>query len=279
MMRAIFFAALASVEGFQTPRGSFDPLKLAKHDSSFLHRAPSVAAAGARAPAPAATPLVPAAAAVAAAALPEAAWAKGGEYGIAEGRLISLAHPVAMGGCFLATLYAGYTGWQWRTLRTIGVELKAAKAEAKAAKDAIAAVTREAAADADDEHHAAPAPASLLAAQSTAEALVTELTDKRAAIAAGNFRDVHYQMGTILLAFGIPMALEGPVNTYMRAGKLFPGAHVYAGVGVASLWAVAAALARWPSGDVAASFKRTTPAFQRRESCRGRVAAPPRGAT
>ena len=184
-----------------------------------------------------------------------------------------------MGGCFLATLYAGYTGWQWRTLRTIGVELKAAKAEAKAAKDAIAAVTREAAADADDEHHAAPAPASLLAAQSTAEALVTELTDKRAAIAAGNFRDVHYQMGTILLAFGIPMALEGPVNTYMRAGKLFPGAHVYAGVGVASLWAVAAALARRPSGDVAASFKRTTPAFQRRESCRGRVAALPRGAT
>jgi len=179
---------------------------------------------------------------VAVLATPEVAAAKGGEFGLAEGRIISLAHPVAMGGCFLATLYAGYTGWQWRTLRTIGVELKAAKAEAKAAKDAIAAVTREAAADADDEHHAAPAPASLLAAQSTAEALVTELTDKRAAIAAGNFRDVHYQMGTILLAFGIPMALEGPVNTYMRAGKLFPGAHVYAGVGVASLWAVAAAL-------------------------------------
>ena len=45
-----------------------------------------------------------------------------------------------------------------------------------------------------------------------------------------------------MLAVGIPMALEGPVNTYMRAGKLFPGPHVYAGVGVASLWAVAAAL-------------------------------------
>ena len=61
-------------------------------------------------------------------------------------------------------------------------------------------------------------------------------------IQAGNFRDRHYQLGTILLAVGIPMALEGPVNTYMRAGKLFPGPHVYAGVGVASLWAIAAAL-------------------------------------
>merc|ERR1711924_511583 len=61
-------------------------------------------------------------------------------------------------------------------------------------------------------------------------------------VRAGNFRDRHYQLGTILLAVGIPMALEGPVNTYMRAGKLFPGPHVYAGVGVASLWAIAAAL-------------------------------------
>ena len=232
MMRAIFFAALASVEGFQTPRGSFDPLKLAKHDSSFLHRAPSVAAAGARAPAPASTPLVPAAAAVAAAALPEGAWAKGGEYGIAEGRLISLAHPVAMGGCFLATLYAGYTGLQWRRLRELGVELGVAKKAAKAAARAVDAATTEEVA----------APATLVAAMSAADAEVASLQETRETIKSGNFRDVHYQMGTVLLAVGIPMALEGPVNTYMRAGKLFPGAHVYAGVAVASLWAVAAAL-------------------------------------
>ena len=84
--------------------------------------------------------------------------------------------------------------------------------------------------------------AALVQAASEADAVVASLTEKRSVIQAGNFRDRHYQLGTILLAVGIPMALEGPVNTYMRAGKLFPGPHVYAGVGVASLWAIAAAL-------------------------------------
>ena len=86
------------------------------------------------------------------------------------------------------------------------------------------------------------APKTSTMAASEADATVAALAERRSVIQAGNFRDRHYQLGTILLAVGIPMALEGPVNTYMRAGKLFPGPHVYAGVGVASLWAVAAAL-------------------------------------
>ena len=153
--------------------------------------------------------------------------------GGAEGRIISLAHPVAMGGCFLATLYAGYTGLQWRMLRELGVELKEAKAAASAAQKAV---QEHAGAGASDEEAPAPPPPSLVQAASDADAAVAALTEKRSVIQAGNFRDRHYQLGTILLAVGIPMALEGPVNTYMRAGKLFPGPHVYAGVGVASLW-------------------------------------------
>ena len=156
-----------------------------------------------------------------------------------EGRIISLAHPVAMGGCFLATLYAGYTGLQWRMLRELGVELKEAKAAASAAQKAV---QEHAGAGASDEEALAPPPPSLVQAASDADATVAALTEKRSVIQAGNFRDRHYQLGTILLAVGIPMALEGPVNTYMRAGKLFPGPHVYAGVGVASFWAIAAAL-------------------------------------
>ena len=107
-----------------------------------------------------------------------------------------------------------------------------AKKAAKAAARAVDAATTEEVA----------APATLVAAMSAADAEVASLQETRETIKSGNFRDVHYQMGTVLLAVGIPMALEGPVNTYMRAGKLFPGAHVYAGVAVASLWAVAAAL-------------------------------------
>jgi hypothetical protein len=69
--------------------------------------------------------LAPSSAAVAAAAfmtaLPEDAVAKGGEYGLAEGRIISLAHPVMMGGLFLVSLGAAYTGFQWRRIRELAV--------------------------------------------------------------------------------------------------------------------------------------------------------------
>jgi hypothetical protein len=34
---------------------------------------------------------------------------------------------------------------------------------------------------------------------------------------------------------------QGPLNTYARAGKLFPGPHLYAGAGLVCLWALAAA--------------------------------------
>ena len=38
-----------------------------------------------------------------------------------------------------------------------------------------------------------------------------------------------------------PYHLQGPLNTYARAGKLFPGPHLYAGAGLVCLWALAAA--------------------------------------
>ena len=37
-------------------------------------------------------------------------------------------------------------------------------------------------------------------------------------------QDRHWALGAVLLGVGISFAIEGPVNTYMRAGKLFPGA-------------------------------------------------------
>ena len=36
-------------------------------------------------------------------------------------------------------------------------------------------------------------------------------------------------------------APQGPLNTYARAGKLFPGPHLYAGAGLVVLWALAVA--------------------------------------
>ena len=160
------------------------------------------------------------------------AFAKGGEYGLAEGRIISFVHPVMMATCFATSLYAGYTGVQWRRLREINSDLSLAKKAAKAAEDAVAKAS---------ENEATP-PAALVATQKETAALVAALSDEVKALRDGNFKDVHYQLGTILLGLGIPFAIEGPVNTFMRAGKLFPGPHLYAGAAVVSLWALAAAM-------------------------------------
>lgn len=35
---------------------------------------------------------------------------------------------------------------------------------------------------------------------------------------------------------------QGPLNTYARAGKLFPGPHLYAGAGLVVLWSLAAGM-------------------------------------
>jgi hypothetical protein len=56
-------------------------------------------------------------------------FAAGGEFGILEGRTAALIHPAVMGGLFVASVYAGYLGWQWRRTRTIGDDIKALKAQ------------------------------------------------------------------------------------------------------------------------------------------------------
>lgn len=55
-------------------------------------------------------------------------------------------------------------------------------------------------------------------------------------------RDRHFDLGALLLGLGTFAAIEGPVNTYLRAEKLFPGPHLYAGAGCVVAWAVAASL-------------------------------------
>ena len=50
------------------------------------------------------------------------------------------------------------------------------------------------------------------------------------------------QVGSVILGLGTAFAIEGPVNTFLRAQKLFPGPHLYAGAGVVVCWAMAASL-------------------------------------
>ena len=65
---------------------------------------------------------------------------------------------------------------------------------------------------------------------------------KRKELTAGNFKDRHHRTGSILLGFGTVIAIEGCLNTYVRAGKLFPGPHLFAGASIVALWAIAASL-------------------------------------
>ena len=59
----------------------------------------------------------------------QSAYAKGGEYGIFEGRTASLMHPITMAALFFTSLYSGYLGLQWRRLRTLGDDIKELNAQ------------------------------------------------------------------------------------------------------------------------------------------------------
>lgn len=141
-----------------------------------------------------------------------------GELGLLEGRTAALVHPALMFFLLGVSGYAGYLGFQWRRTRTLPEEIKALKAQ-------LPAATAEGA-----------RPPSPLDAQ------ITALEQERKSLISGNFRDKHSVWGSLLLAMGVGIAIEGAANTYIRTGKLFPGPHLYFGALMVAIWALAAAL-------------------------------------
>uniref|UniRef100_A0A7R9TR63 DUF4079 domain-containing protein n=2 Tax=Viridiplantae TaxID=33090 RepID=A0A7R9TR63_9VIRI len=138
------------------------------------------------------------------------------DYGILAGRSVALVHPIGLAAALGLTLWAGYTGLQWRSLRTLGDDIKAVKA--KMPEDEESAEYKSLSKEMD------------------------ELKAKRKELSSGNFRDRHFNAGSILLGGGVLLGIEGAMNTYMRVGKLFPGPHLFAGASIVILWALAAAL-------------------------------------
>ena len=184
-----------------------------------------------------------------AASVPEAASAKGGEYGIFEGRLISLAHPTVMALMYGASAFAAVTGFQWRQLREIGGQVTELKAEQKTVAAEIEAL----------EAKEAIVPAAHRERAAELAAKIDALSATRKELAGANLRDKHYQVGSVLLGLGTSFAIEGPVNTFMRANKLFPGPHLYAGAGVVVSWAMAASLVPLMAKGRRARGSRTSP--------------------
>jgi len=117
-----------------------------------------------------------------AAAQPEAALAKGGEYGIFEGRIVSLAHPAVMATMYAATAFAAFTGFQWRRQRELGTQIAALKAEQAGPKAKLAAL---------EEGETNP---SLTAQVASLQTQIDELSATRKALASDNLREKHYQV-------------------------------------------------------------------------------------
>mmetsp|Transcript_96255 Transcript_96255/g.241283 ORF Transcript_96255/g.241283 Transcript_96255/m.241283 type:complete len:265 (-) Transcript_96255:230-1024(-) len=150
----------------------------------------------------------------------EGAWAKGGVYGPLEGKASSLVHPIILPLLFLVTLYTGFLGWQWRQTRLVGVELADLRKQLPK----------------DEDPEAEPS-----SAHKELKAQIDKLTQERSELVQGKYKDRHYQISSLLLGGGIFFTAYGVCNTYFRADKLFPGPHLYAGVAVCVLWALAAA--------------------------------------
>jgi hypothetical protein len=127
---------------------------------------------------------------------------------------------------FLTTAYTGYLGWEWRRLRTVGADLTVLKKQYREAEGASA------------EGEVSPAHVAL-------QAEIDELTATRKELADGKFKDRHYQISSLLLGGGIFFTAYGTFNTFFRAEKLFPGPHLYAGVAICVIWALAAACVPW----------------------------------
>eukprot|EP00181_Compsopogon_caeruleus_P004568 CAMPEP_0184685738 /NCGR_PEP_ID=MMETSP0312-20130426/20006_1 /TAXON_ID=31354 /ORGANISM="Compsopogon coeruleus, Strain SAG 36.94" /LENGTH=253 /DNA_ID=CAMNT_0027140139 /DNA_START=99 /DNA_END=860 /DNA_ORIENTATION=- len=117
----------------------------------------------------------------------EAAQADSALKALFKTKVLSMAHPVAMGGFLLGALYTFYLGWKAQQVRKVGPE-------------------------------------------------------ERKELIKGQFGKKHFETSSIIMTLMTIFTFEGMANTYTRTGKLFPGPHLYAGLGLVALMTVMASL-------------------------------------
>ena len=127
-------------------------------------------------------------------------------WGIFEGRTLSLLHPAMMGSMALFSLSTALLGFQWRRQRTIGDEINTLKKTlpnlngASSVKDAIAA--------AESAESVDTAYVSSLKGALSIESNIEELQKERKELAGASPRDKHFNQGSLLLFIGIAFAIE-----------------------------------------------------------------------
>lgn len=189
------------------------------------------------------------------------------DWGLFEGRIGSLLHPTMMIGLLLFSLSTAWLGFDWRRQRTIGDDINSLKKQLPDLQgaDSLSAAMAAAKESGDTQRVAA------LQAGQTVQAELETLQAERKALAEKGPRDRHFSQGSLLAFLGIAFAIEvrflfslfvctrlyipyqsdsrnthshtytqmqGPLNTYARAGKLFPGPHLYVGATLVFLWAL-----------------------------------------
>ena len=128
-------------------------------------------------------------------------------------------------------------GFQWRRQRTMGDEISELKKKMPKFEESSLTAAITAAEEAGD----AARVSSLKSALPLSGEIAT-LTAERKELAAKAPKDKHFSQGALLALLGTSFAIEGPLNTYARAGKLFPGPHLYAGAGLVVCWALASSM-------------------------------------
>lgn len=66
--------------------------------------------------------------------------------------------------------------------------------------------------------------------------------DEKKELVKGKFGARHFKTSSLLFAVMTLTTFEGMANTYTRTGKLFPGPHLYAGLGLVAIFSVMSAL-------------------------------------
>eukprot|EP00746_Dinoflagellata_sp_MGD_P004254 gnl/MRDRNA2_/MRDRNA2_108200_c0_seq1.p1 gnl/MRDRNA2_/MRDRNA2_108200_c0~~gnl/MRDRNA2_/MRDRNA2_108200_c0_seq1.p1 ORF type:complete len:410 (+),score=53.73 gnl/MRDRNA2_/MRDRNA2_108200_c0_seq1:242-1471(+) len=168
---------------------------------------------------------------------PQAALAKAGAYGIWEGRIVSLAHPVVMAILYAMSLNSIITGFQWRELRELNIKISNLKAERRALQEKADAASDEGLSS------AATQEATALGTK------IDEMTETRKGLVKNDVRSQHYKVSSLILGLGTAFAVEGVWNTFLRTDQLAPGTanfnHSVLGAGIVVAWALAAALVPW----------------------------------
>ena len=181
--------------------------------------------------------------------------AQANQYGILAGKTASLIHPTVMAALFGTSLYSGYLGLQWRRLRGLSEEIKDLQKQGPILStgpakfpiaDSITDLNTKIASMSTETDGDAIAvlkkDIDALNGASSIDSQITDLQTLRKKLQGAKLKDKHETTGSYLLGAGVTVAILGAFNTYMRAGKLFPGPHLYAGMAVTILWAVAASL-------------------------------------